>query len=154
MVQSGQRVVQDRYHAPTVRQCRRGIRQQADSGHCRMDRLDGNCEKARRFTCFSLCCRLRLSDINTYHKANGLAYARLPTGRPQPLRLRLRRGFPWLRPALWALTSLREASLRRRTDKPCARGARRAYRPAAAFKAAALSVRSHVNSGSSRPKWP
>jgi hypothetical protein len=28
------------------------------------------------------------------------------------------------------------------------------YRPAAAFKAAALSVRSHENSGSSRPKCP
>ena len=28
------------------------------------------------------------------------------------------------------------------------------YSPAAAFKAAALSVVSHVNSGSSRPKWP
>ena len=28
------------------------------------------------------------------------------------------------------------------------------YSPAAAFNAAALSVRSQVNSGSSRPKWP
>ena len=28
------------------------------------------------------------------------------------------------------------------------------YTPAAAFSAATLSVRSHVNSGSSRPKWP
>ena len=28
------------------------------------------------------------------------------------------------------------------------------FKPAAAFSAAALSVRSHVNSGSSRPKWP
>ncbi|MDU1535185.1 MAG: hypothetical protein E6899_10150, partial [Neisseria sp.] len=28
------------------------------------------------------------------------------------------------------------------------------YTPAAAFNAAALSVRSQVNSGSSRPKWP
>lgn len=29
-----------------------------------------------------------------------------------------------------------------------------AYRPAAARRAAALSVRSQVNSGSLRPKWP
>jgi hypothetical protein len=28
------------------------------------------------------------------------------------------------------------------------------YKPAAAFSAAALSVRSQVKSGSSRPKWP
>lgn len=32
--------------------------------------------------------------------------------------------------------------------------ARRAYSPAASLRAAALSTRSHVNSGSSRPKWP
>ena len=40
-----------------------------------------------------------------------------------------------------------------RTDTARA-AARRAYSPAAAFKAAALSVRSQLNSGSSRPKWP
>jgi hypothetical protein len=36
----------------------------------------------------------------------------------------------------------------------CRAGGRWAYSPAAALRAAALSVFSHVNSGSSRPKWP
>lgn len=58
-----------------------------------------------------------------------------------------------LRPARWALTSLREVSLRRKAEKPRALRAA-AYSPAAARSAAALSVRSQVNSGSSRPKCP
>ncbi len=51
-----------------------------------------------------------------------------------------------------AVTSLREASLRRKAAEPL-RGCR-AYSPAAARSAAALSVRSQENSGSSRPKCP
>ncbi len=55
-------------------------------------------------------------------------------------------------PALRAFTSLRDMSLRRKATE--ALRACRAYSPAAARSAVALSVRSHVNSGSSRPKWP
>jgi hypothetical protein len=55
---------------------------------------------------------------------------------------------------LWSpLTSLSDMSFAHVLTS-CARCAQWPYRPAAALRAAALSVRSQVNSGSSRPKWP
>ena len=65
---------------------------------------------------------------------------------------RLRRGSCGYDTALWAFTSLRDMSLRRKVEG--ALRARVPYRPAAARSASTLSVLSQVKSGSSRPKWP
>ena len=99
-----------------------------------------------------LVCPLVSSHIASRYEHRPTGRYRAVARRPYRPAAALRAAALWLRPALCALTSLREVSLRRKSQSSLRD--RGAYSPAAARSVWALSVRSQVNSGSSRPKCP